>query len=105
VHANLSVLIDDVSEGREVIITKGGQPVAALINVQKLHYFHRLESAATQIMWLDEAAKGLAQIAEGQTSDARQSLAVLQKRRKSDWKAFEQQCELIWQEDQLRRSQ
>jgi hypothetical protein len=32
-------------------------------------------------MWLDEAAKGLAQVAAGQTSDARKSLAALQKRR------------------------
>ncbi len=80
-RANLSSLIDDASQGRETIITKDGRPAAALIDAQKLDYYHRLENAAAQIMWLDETAKGLVQIAAGQTSDARQSLAAQQKRR------------------------
>jgi prevent-host-death family protein len=80
-RANLSALIDDASQGRETIITKDGRPAAALIDAQKLDHYHRLESAAVHMMWLDEAAKGLAQIAAGQTSDARQSLAAIQKRR------------------------
>ncbi len=80
-RANLSTLIDDAGRGRETIITKDGRPAAALIDAQKLDHYHRLENAAVHIMWLDEAAKGLAQIAEGQTSDARKSLTALQKRR------------------------
>ncbi len=48
--------------------------------------------AAKQMMWLDEAAKGLAQVANGHTSDARQSLAEMQKRRTDEWNAFEQSC-------------
>jgi prevent-host-death family protein len=80
-RANLSALIDDAGRGRETIITKDGRPAAALIDAQKLDHYHRLENAAAQIMWLDEAAKGLAQVAAGQTSDARKSLAALQKRR------------------------
>ncbi len=92
VRVNMSALIDDLSRGREIVITKYGRPVAALIDVQKLDYYHRLETAAAQIMCLDEAAKGLAQVAAGQTSDARQNLAALQKRREADWKDFEQSC-------------
>lgn len=80
-RANLSALIDDAALGRETIITKDGRPAAALIDAQKLDHYHRLESAAAQIMWLDEAAKGLANIVAGQTSDARQALAAIQKRR------------------------
>jgi prevent-host-death family protein len=79
-RANLSALIDDAGRGRETIITKDGRPAAALIDAQKLDHYHRLENAAAQIIWLDEAAKGLAQVAAGQTRDARQSLAVLKKR-------------------------
>jgi prevent-host-death family protein len=82
-RANLSALIDDAGRGRETIITKDGRPAAALIDAQKLDHYHRLEDAATQVMWLDEAAKGLAQIAAGQTSDARKSLAALKKLRAS----------------------
>lgn len=53
---------------------------------------HQLEDAAAHDASLDETTIGLAQVAAGQTSDARQSLAALQKRREEKWKAFEQSC-------------
>jgi hypothetical protein len=36
-------------------------------------------------MWLDEAAKGLLQVAAVQTNDARESLLALQARRQRQW--------------------
>jgi prevent-host-death family protein len=80
-RANLSALVDDAMHGTETIITKDGRPAAALIDAQKLDYYHRLESSAIHIMWLNEAEKGLADVAAGRSSDARASILAIQKRR------------------------
>jgi predicted transcriptional regulator len=44
---------------------------------------NRLDSSATQLLWLEEAEKGLADIAAGRSADARTCLAAIQKRRAS----------------------
>jgi prevent-host-death family protein len=80
-RANLSALVDDAMHGTETIITKDGRPAAALIDAQKLDYYHRLESSAIHMMWLNEAEKGLADVAAGRSSDARASILAIQKRR------------------------
>jgi prevent-host-death family protein len=80
-RAHLSALVDDAMHGTETIITKDGRPAAALIDAQKLDYYHRLESSAIHMMWLNEAEKGLADVAAGRSSDARASILAIQKRR------------------------
>jgi prevent-host-death family protein len=85
-RAHLSALVDDAMHGTETIITKDGRPAAALIDAQKLDYYHRLESSAIHMMWLNEAEKGLADVAAGRSSDARTSILAIQKRRAAEAK-------------------
>ena len=80
-RAHLSALIVQAMGGAETIITKDGRPAAALIDANKLDQYHRLENAAIHMLWLSEAEKGLSDIAAGRSSNARASLAAIQKRR------------------------
>lgn len=80
-RAHLSTLVDGAKNGHETIITKDGRPAAALIDAQKLDYYHRLENSAVHLMWLTEAQKGLADVAAGRTQDARTNLAAIKTRR------------------------
>lgn len=80
-RAHLSTLVDDAKNGHETIITKDGRPAAALIDAQKLDYYHRLENSAVHLMWLTEVEKGLTDVAAGRTSEARTSLAAIKTRR------------------------
>jgi antitoxin (DNA-binding transcriptional repressor) of toxin-antitoxin stability system len=89
-HANPFVLIDNISKGRDVIVTKDGRPASTLSSAQIMGYCHRLVSALSQSAWLDEAAKGVAQVVTGCASDARRSLVELRKRREDDRRALEQ---------------
>ena len=40
---NFSRLVEDVLQGREIVITRNGQPAAALIDAKRLDYYHQLE--------------------------------------------------------------
>ena len=42
-RANLSDLAEQVKGGAEKIITKNGESYVALINAERLDYYHRLE--------------------------------------------------------------
>ncbi len=46
-RANLSELADQVHAGAEKIITKNGEGYVALINAQRLDYYHQLELEAS----------------------------------------------------------
>lgn len=80
-RANLSELIEQVQAGAEKIITKNGEGVAALIDAQRLDHYHMLERSQIHLLLLDEAQKGLADVAAGRTTDARASLKALKARR------------------------
>lgn len=82
-RANLSELADQVKAGAEKIITKNGESYIALIDAQRLDYYHQLERARIHLLLLDEAAKGIADIEDGNIKDARQVLQNLKKRRLS----------------------
>ena len=73
-RANLSELAEEVKAGAEKIITRNGESYIALINADRLDYYHRLERARIHLVLLDEAEKGMADIAAGRTRDARQVL-------------------------------
>lgn len=79
-RANLSELADQVKAGAEKIVTKNGESYIALIDAQRLDYYHQLERARIHLLLLDDAAKGLADIEAGRLQDARQALSHLKKR-------------------------
>jgi prevent-host-death family protein len=80
-RANLSELADQVKAGAEKIVTKNGESYIALIDAQRLDYYHRLERARIHLLLLDDASKGIADIQAGRVKEAKQALQILKKRR------------------------
>jgi antitoxin (DNA-binding transcriptional repressor) of toxin-antitoxin stability system len=80
-RSNLSELAEQVKAGAEKIITKNGESYIAMIDAQKLDYYHRLERARIHLLLIDEADKGLADVEAGRVTDARSALSKLKKRR------------------------
>jgi prevent-host-death family protein len=80
-RANLSELADQVKAGAEKIITKNGESYVALIDAERLDYYHRLERERIHLLLIDDARRGLEDIAAGRTQDADAAMAQLQKRR------------------------
>ena len=80
-RANLSDLAEEVKAGAEKIITKNGESYVALIDAERLDYYHRLERERIHLVLLDEAEKGMADVAAGRTRDARQALRRLKAKR------------------------
>ena len=78
-RANLSELADEVKAGAEKIITKNGESYVALIDADRLDYYHRLESERVHLVLLDDIAKGLADIDAGRTEGAREVLLELRR--------------------------
>ena len=82
-RAKLSELADAVKGGAEKIITKNGESYVALIDANRLDYYHRLESERIHLLLIDEAAKGLDDVAGGRVCDARKTLKSIQQRRRA----------------------
>jgi Phd_YefM. len=82
-RSNLSELADQAKAGAEKIITKNGQSYVALIDADRLDYYHRLERERVHLLLIDDARRGLADIAAGRTFEADAALAQLQLRRKT----------------------
>ena len=82
-RANLSELADQVKAGAEKIITKNGESYVALIDSERLDYYHRLERERIHLVLLDEVERGLSDVAEGRTRDAREALADLKQAAKA----------------------
>jgi antitoxin (DNA-binding transcriptional repressor) of toxin-antitoxin stability system len=80
-RATLSDLADQAKAGAEKIITKNGASYVALIDADRLDYYHRLERERIHLLLLDDARRGLADIAAGRTQPADDALAELQRRR------------------------
>lgn len=79
-RAHFSALIDEVKAGSEKIITRNGESCVAIINAERLDYYHRLERERIHLLLLDEVRKGLADVAAGRTEDAREAIASLRGR-------------------------
>ena len=77
-RAHLSELADQVKAGAEKIVTKNGESYVALIDAQRLDYYHQLERERIHLLLLDDARRGLEDIAAGRTEDADAALARLQ---------------------------
>ena len=80
-RANLSDLADQVKAGAEKIITKNGESYVALIDSDRLDYYHRLERERIHLLLIDEATKGLEDVAAGRVRDARSALQTIKRQR------------------------
>lgn len=80
-RANLSELADQAKAGAEKIITKNGESYVALIDAERLDYYHRLERERIHLLLIEDARQGLQDILDGRTQDADAAIAILQKRR------------------------
>lgn len=82
-RANLSELADQVKAGAEKIITKNGESYVALIDAERLDYYHQLERERVHLILIDEASRGLDDVAAGRAKDARSVIATIKKRRQA----------------------
>lgn len=73
-----SELADAAIEDAEKVITKNGERHDALIDA---NLYHRLESERIHLLLIDEAAKGLDDVAASRISDARGTLESIKQRR------------------------
>lgn len=80
-RATLSDLVEQVKAGAEKIITKNGESYVAIIDAQRLDYYHRLERERIHLLLIDDAGKGLDDIAAGKVKDAHNTLTALKRRR------------------------
>jgi prevent-host-death family protein len=80
-RAHLSELADEVKSGAEKIITKNGESYIALIDAERLDYYHQLEHERIHLLLLDEITKGLDDVLAGRVKDARSTLGALKNSR------------------------
>lgn len=80
-RAHLSDLADQVKAGAEKIITKNGESYVALIDSDRLDYYHQLERERIHLLLISEAGKGLDDVAAGRTKDARSALQTIKRKR------------------------
>lgn len=80
-RANFSELAEEVKGGAEKIITKNGESYIALIDARRLDYYHQLERERIHLLLIDDASKGLNDVAAGKVTDARSALQSIKRRR------------------------
>jgi len=80
-RANLSDLADQAKAGAEKIITKNGESYVALIDVQRLDHYHRLEREHIHLLLIEDASKGLADVSAGRVKDAQSTLSAMKRKR------------------------
>lgn len=79
-RAHFSELAEEVKAGAEKIITRNGESYVALIDAQRLDHYHRLERERIHLLLIDEAARGLDDVAAGRHKDARSAIQALKRR-------------------------
>lgn len=80
-RANLSELADQAKAGAEKIITKNGESYVAIIDAQRLDYYHQLERERIHLLLIGDASRGISDIAAGKIKDARSTLNAIKRRR------------------------
>ena len=80
-RANFSELAEEVKGGGEKIITKNGESYIALIDANRLDYYHQLERERIHLLLIDEASKGLDDVVAGKVKDARSVIQSIKRRR------------------------
>lgn len=72
---------EQVKAGAEKIVTKNGESYIAIIDAERLDYYHQLEREHIHLLLIDDAGKGLDDVAAGRVQDARTSLQALKRHR------------------------
>ncbi len=80
-RAHFSELAEEVKAGAEKIVTKNGESFIALIDANRLDYYHQLERERIHLLLIDEASKGLDDVAAGRVKDARSVIQSIKRRR------------------------
>ena len=80
-RAHFSELAEEVKAGAEKIVTKNGESFIALIDSDRLDYYHRLERERIHLLLIDELAKGLDDVAAGRVKEARGAIEAIKRRR------------------------
>ena len=80
-RANFSELAEEVKAGSEKIITKNGESYIALIDANRLDYYHQLERERIHLLLIDDAVAGLDNVATGKAKYARSVIASIKRRR------------------------
>lgn len=80
-RANLAERAEQARAGAEKVITRNGESHVALIDADRLDDYHRLERERIHLLPLEDARRGLDDIAAGRTQPADAVIAGLQQRR------------------------
>ncbi len=80
-RAHLSELAEQVKAGAEKIITKNGESYVAIIDAQRLDYYHQLEREHIHLLLIEDASKGLSDVSAGKIKNARSALSAIKRRR------------------------
>jgi prevent-host-death family protein len=80
-RAHFSELAEEVKGGAEKIITKNGESYIALIDAHRLDYYHQLERERIHLLLINEASRGLEDVAAGKVKDARRVMQAIRRRR------------------------
>ena len=80
-RANFSEMAEEVRGGAEKLVTKNGEAFIAIIDAKRLDYYHQLERERIHLLLIDEASKGLDDMAAGRIQDARRALQAAKNRR------------------------
>jgi prevent-host-death family protein len=80
-RANFSELAEEVKAGAEKIVTKNGESFIALIDSDRLDYYHQLERERIHLLLIGELSKGLDDVAAGRVKDARSAIESIKRRR------------------------
>ena len=80
-RANFSELAEEVKTGAEKIVTKNGESFIALIDSDRLDYYHQLERERIHLLLIDEVSKGLDDVAAGRVKEARSAIQAIKRRR------------------------
>ena len=80
-RAHFSELAEEVKAGAEKIVTKNGESFIALIDSDRLDYYHQLERERIHLLLIDEVSRGLDDVAAGRGKDARGAIQSIKRRR------------------------
>jgi prevent-host-death family protein len=80
-RANFSELAEEVKAGAEKIVTKNGESFIALIDSDRLDYYHQLEREHIHLLLIEEASRGLDDVAAGRVKDASSTIQSIKRRR------------------------
>lgn len=67
-RTNFTDLADDARQGHEKVITKNGESYIALVDPDRLDYYHRLEREHIHLQLLQEVENGLRDIERKQVT-------------------------------------